>query len=92
MPEHRVCFWLREAAFGMTAAFQVHNGPISSDAKSDTCPSDTVARKGTHARWPLIIGRISFLSIFEIESAWALAENKFVQWLVWHRPDGEVPT
>lgn len=75
----------------MTAAFQVHNGPISSDAKFDICPSDAVARKGTHARWPLIIGYISFLSIFEIESACALAGNKFVWLLVWYSPEVEVP-
>lgn len=39
----------------MTAAFQVHNGPISSDTKSDICQSDTLARKGTHRRWPGIM-------------------------------------
>lgn len=59
----------------MTVAFQVHNGPISADAKSDICQSDIMARKGTHARWPLITGHISFLSTLEVECTWVLAET-----------------
>lgn len=59
----------------MTVALQVHNGPISAHAKSDICQSDIVARKGTHTRWLLITGHISFLSTLEDESTWVLAET-----------------
>lgn len=75
----------------MTVAFQVHNGPNSSDAKSDICQSDTVARKGSCARWAFITGSINFLGIPEVESVWVLAANKFVWLLVGHRAD-EVPS
>lgn len=53
----------------VAAAFQVHNGPFSSEAKSDICQSDTVARKGTHTRWPLVTVHTSVLGIFERDSA-----------------------
>ena len=62
-------FWLGESAFGNDTAFQVHNGPISSDAKPDICQSDTVSRKGIQARWAIITGHINFLGICEVESA-----------------------
>lgn len=52
----------------MITAFQVHNGPISSDAKSDICQSDTAARRGTQARWVIMTGRIRFLGICEVLS------------------------
>lgn len=87
-----VCFFgCEKLRLEMTAAFQVHNGPTSSDAKSDICQSDTMARRGTHARQPLITGHVRFLGIFAAESAWMLA-NKFVQWLVYHSLDREVTT
>lgn len=38
----------------MTAAFQFHKGPISSDAKFDICQNDTLARKG-HTQGGLLL-------------------------------------
>lgn len=71
-----VCFFgCEKLRLEMTAAFQVHNGRMSSDAKSDICQSDTMARRGTHARQPLITSHVRFLGIFAAESAWMLAET-----------------
>lgn len=50
-----------------TTASQVRNGPVASDAKSDICRSGTVAGEG-HTQGGLVIGCISGLGIFEVDS------------------------